>query len=328
MTRAKLTLVVAAAIVAACQSVPNDEAKTPVAAPPPLEGVDNAYEAAGKQKLENVAPEEYPGLHNVYHLSSNIVSGGEPHGEAALKRISEMGVKTILSVDGKIPDQKTAAKYGMRYVHVPIKYSGIEPEDLLRIAKMFRELEGPFYVHCFHGKHRGPAAAAVGRLVLDGAAREQALAEMRQWCGTAEKYEGLFRLIATQEMPTANESAKLDWDFPAARPLGDFRNVMIEITRHSDNLKALSAREWKTDPDHPDIDPLNESEKIAGLFARGAQLDSVKQAKQDFRDWMGLSAQASADLVAALKSADKTSASKAWRTVKKTCGACHSEYRN
>ena len=42
-----------------------------------------------------------------------------------MRLIADMGVKTILSVDGKIPDAEEAAKYGIRYVHVPIRYGGI-----------------------------------------------------------------------------------------------------------------------------------------------------------------------------------------------------------
>ena len=54
--------------------------------------------------LPERAPEEFPGLHNVYELSANIISGSEPHGQEALETLAQMGVKTILSVDGKEPE--------------------------------------------------------------------------------------------------------------------------------------------------------------------------------------------------------------------------------
>ena len=153
-----------------------------------------------------------------------------------------MGVKTILSVDGKPPDAETAAKLGMKYVHVPIQYKTITPEETAEIAKTFRELEGPFYVHCYHGKHRGPAAAAVGRVVLDGASREQAIAEMRQWCGTSQKYEGLYRVIATGDLPAEAETRKLAWSFPARHSAGGLKGMMVEGSRAFDNLKDLVAK--------------------------------------------------------------------------------------
>jgi len=333
--RMKLRSILPVLVVAACQS--DREAQVPsasVAVAPPMAGVASAWEAAGGYELEDVPPKDYPGLHNVYRLSNHVISGSEPHGERALRHVAEMGVKTILSVDGKVPDAKTASEYGMRYVHVPIEYSGIDGDALLRIAKTFRELDGPFYVHCFHGKHRGPAAAAVGRLVRDGASRETALAEMRQWCGTSSKYEGLYRVIASADMPSADATAKLAWDFPAAHPLGGYRSVMIDVTRHFDNLKALQKRDWEVDPEHPDVDPVNEADKLASLFARGHELDEVKRAADDFRGWSSDSVDYSARLRTHLRRAKaggakaKAGASKALRVLKQTCNACHGEYRN
>ena len=178
-----LLLIVGSGIVLACaetqmdaaaqQTVVSAESLHPVI-PPPLVFNSTAYEAAGSLvTLDVVPPQEFPGLHHVFSLSDNIISGAEPDGDRALAEIASMGVKTILSVDGKAPDVETARDYGMRYVHVPIQYKGISTDELLVITKTFREAEGPFYVHCFHGKHRGPAAAAVGRLVIDGLSREQ-----------------------------------------------------------------------------------------------------------------------------------------------------------
>jgi len=297
-------------------------------APPPLQGVPNAYEAAGRHKLAEQAPVESPGLHNVYHLSEAVTSGSEPHGNEAFERLAAMGVTTILSVDGKVPDEAAAARLGMQYVHVPIHYSGISKDELVRIAKTFREAKGPFYVHCFHGKHRGPAAAAVGRLVLDGATRAETLAEMRQWCGTSSKYEGLFQTVASGEMPSRQETARYAWDFPAAHPLGGFRHAMVEVARHWDNLVALAKRDWQPDPKHPDVDATNEAAKLAGLFARANGLAEVKKSPEDLRDWMDTSVEESDKLLRSLRAGENAKASKALRVIKQACGSCHAGYRN
>ncbi|MHC4820557.1 MAG: hypothetical protein ACYTDX_02405, partial [Planctomycetota bacterium] len=174
-------LLAAALLLSACATEeeaappPSDSARA--AAPIDLTGT--AFDAAGLRALPEREPQNWDDLHNVYKLSDNIVTGGEPLTPAALERLAAMGVKVVLSVDGKAPDVETAKRLGMRYVHVPIQYSGISYAERVKIAKTFRELEGPFYVHCFHGKHRGPAAAALGRVVLDGCSREDAIAEMR-----------------------------------------------------------------------------------------------------------------------------------------------------
>ena len=211
-----------------------------IVAPAPIEFEGSGYGFATKTPLPERKPEDSEGLHQVFRLSDNIISGAEPVGEVAFRRLAAMGVKTILSVDGKTPDAAIARKYGMRYVHVPIQYKGITEDQILQIAKTFRELEAPFYVHCFHGKHRGPAAAAIGSVALDGLDRDTAIAEMRQWCSTAQKYEGLYATVATADIPTAAETAAFDFDFTSSHRFTGMRDAMITLTRSWDEVKPVS----------------------------------------------------------------------------------------
>ena len=305
----------------------NRERSEPLA---PLQGT--AYAAAATVTIPESAAEEHADLHNVRELGASIVSGSEPHGEEAFRILAAKGIRTILSVDGKVPDAALAAKYGMKYVHVPIQYKGISDEEIARIAKTFREQESPFFVHCFHGKHRGPAAAEIGRLVLDGLPRETALAEMRQ-CGTAETYEGLYETIAYARIPLESETRALEWDFPEASTLAGIPGAMVQIARADDHLKAASKNEWQPDPHHPDIDPLNEATKLANLFERSLALPETLSHAADFRAWLADSATQSAalrDALAALRQSRCTAeeATKAYKAVSKTCSACHDTYRN
>ena len=319
------------AIAAACSS--DAQQKKLPSVSPPLASLDGtAYETAARFELVEVKPQDTTGLHNVYKLGDTIISGSEPHGEAAFATLEEMGVRTILSVDGKVPDAELAAKHGMTYVHVPIQYKGITQDELTRIVKTFREKEGPIYVHCFHGKHRGPAAAEVGRLVVDGISREQALAEMRR-CGTADTYEGLYRVVAEGDIPTEADTRGYAWDFPAAQPLKGFRSAMIEISRADDNLKALAKHKWVVDAEHPDIDPVNEATKLASLFDRSSVMDELSSKPADFTGWMQdstVQAVALRDALIALKSGSggAEDADKAYKTLSATCTACHDVYRN
>jgi protein tyrosine phosphatase (PTP) superfamily phosphohydrolase (DUF442 family) len=294
--------------------------------PPPLPAGPAAYEVAGSVALPRVAPEDHHDLHNVFHLSERVISGSEPHGEEAIRRIAAMGVKTILSVDGAVPDAETAAKYGMRYVHVPIQYRGITREELLQIAKTFRELPGPFFVHCFHGKHRGPAAAALGRVLLDGASREQAVAEMRQWCGTSPKYAGLYEVIARGDLPSVATTSAYAFDFPAAHSYRGFRHLMIELARAFDNVTYASKRSWAPDPEHPDLDARNESAKLLDLLAKSLALPDERPG--DFQAWLRESTEAAATLREALQDGAHEAAGRALEAVRQRCEACHAAYRN
>ena len=202
-----------------------------LAVPPPIALQGSAFEAAGEVKLPDVPPGNYPGFVNVYRFSDRIITGSEPVDEEAFAQLSAWGVKTVLSVDGKTPDVEGARRHGLRYVHVPIQYKGLSEDQIAKIAKTFRELEAPFYVHCFHGKHRGPAAGALGAVVLDGLDREHAIAEMRHWCSTASKYEGLYAAVATAAIPTAESTEAYEFDFTSAQHFDGIRDAIIVLTR-------------------------------------------------------------------------------------------------
>ncbi|MEZ6014933.1 MAG: sulfur transferase domain-containing protein [Planctomycetota bacterium] len=304
---------------------------------PPLVLASSAYEAAAAVELPVVAAAEYPGLHNVFQLSERIISGSEPHGEEGLAEVAKLGVKTILSVDGKAPDAETAAKYGMRYVHVPIQYKGITDEEVAKIAKTFRETEGPFYVHCFHGQHRGPAAAAIGRVAVDGLERDRAIAEMRQWCATSSKYEGLYAAVATKEIPTAAETARFAFDFEPAHTFEGKREAMIAMARHWDNVKLIQKAGWKVDPKHPDLDPLQEATQVHLLYEVCTKLPETFTYPDDYRTEMTSGFQASAELVRFLSDCTTTDVTPeqladgleaAFKAVGKSCSNCHKVYRD
>jgi hypothetical protein len=330
----RLAPLAAAALLLACSSGPDTDESAPATLA--VEGPVDAYELAGSIPLPTTPPGELPGLHNVYHLSDSVISGSEPHGEEAFEALAAMGVRTILSVDGKVPEAELAARHGMRYVHTPIRYNGIEEDELVRIAKTFRELEGPFYVHCFHGKHRGPAAAAVGRIVIDGADRVRAVSEMRQWCGTSKKYAGLYETLAAHELPDAEQTAAYEWDFPAAKPVEGLRGAMVDMARHFDDLELAVLADFGPDPDHPDLAPLNDARVLLQLFDDCLALEEIDSRPAEFRADLEDSRAAGAALVEllqdrvgeALSPEDLRRAGAAFEVIDQACSSCHKGYRN
>src|SRR4051794_16072618 len=89
---------------------------------------------AGPSALSS-GPLDWAGLHNVYRITDNLFSGSSPEGDAGFRSLKEMGIKTVITVDGVRPDVEHAKKYGLRYVHLPFGYDGISRQRILELAK-------------------------------------------------------------------------------------------------------------------------------------------------------------------------------------------------
>src|SRR5262249_47684621 len=151
------------------------------------------------------------------------------------------------------PDIDAARKYGLRYVHLPFGYDGITRQRVLQLAKAVRDLPGPIYIHCHHGKHRGPAAAAAIHLCLDDKCSvNQAIAEMRR-AGADPHYTGLYAVPKSLVSPSSKDLDELPADFPEVAKVSGLAQFMVEIDARLENLKLIRAAGWKTPSDHPDL---------------------------------------------------------------------------
>ena len=110
------------------------------------------------------APRDLPGLHNVVDFrgqgADGFYSGSVPEGDAGFDALVGLGVKTVISVDGALPDLARAKARGLRYVHLPIGYDGFDDARKAELVRAVRDLPRPIYLHCHHGKHRSAGAAA------------------------------------------------------------------------------------------------------------------------------------------------------------------------
>src|SRR6188508_1838179 len=75
---------------------------------PPVAGTSGGVEPAFQ-------PLPTHDLENAYRLTDKVLAGAQPEGDKSFAALRDMGVKTIISVDGAKPDVETAHKYGLRY---------------------------------------------------------------------------------------------------------------------------------------------------------------------------------------------------------------------
>lgn len=270
------------------------------------------------------------GIHNLKQLSSNLIRGAQPEGDEDYAQLSKMGVKTIISDDGARPNVEAAEKYGMRYIHIPIGYDGIPPEKMVLFAKAYTTAQPPFFVHCHHGQHRGPAACSIGRILLDGIAPEQCVAEMKE-AGTDPKYKGLYAVPGAFVRPTAEQLAAVsDADLPPVMKVPGFQQAMVEIDQTWSRLIEVKKAGWKSPPDHPDVTPGHESLMLKEMLRELGRTSDLTARPEDFRKRLADSEALATALQATLeaKSVDSKAAATAFDAVKQSCTSCHAIYRD
>lgn len=292
-------------------------------------------EAAAAVESPATRIEDAEHIENLLKLSDSIYSGGQPVGEEAFAELAARGVKVMVSVDGARPNLELAEKYGMRYIHIPIGYDGIDENAQLQLVKTMQVCDEPMFIHCHHGKHRGPSAAAV---CMQGApvgawTNEQATAFLEQ-AGTSHDYAGLYRDVGAFSKPDDRALATVSDQLPEHVAVSDLVEAMANIDRHWDYLKALHRNDFRGLSDHPDVVPAQEALIIAEGLRELVRQDDTKQMGDEYVEMMKASEAAAWAAHEALKhydSADETTfdaAKSAYNILVDSCKACHKKHRN
>ena len=294
------------AFVASCSAA---EAETPAAAPARL------------------ATKHLP---NAVRVTPGVISGGLPQGDAAFAELASLGVRTVISVDGQRPDVAAAGRHGLRYVHLPHGYDGVPPRRALELAKAVQELEGPIYLHCHHGKHRSPAAAAVacvtaGRLdSVDGR-------RLLDIAGTSPHYVGLFRSVEGARPVDPVRLARMHAEFPEVAAIPPIAQAMVDLEATHERLLAIAAAGWRPPQDHPDLDPAHEALLLREHYAELLRQEETRSQTAAFRNALEASHRLAAALEGALAEPRPEGVAEANRRLERVtvdCRACHERFRD
>ncbi len=256
-------------------------------------------------------------LPNGYRVSPQVFSGGEPHGEEAFAKLQELGVKAVISVDGGEPPVALAKAHGLRYVHLPIGYDGINQTRIAQLLRAANEAEGPVYVHCHHGKHRGPAAVAVICEGREGWTPQQAEAWLKQ-AGTSPDYSGLYRTVAEFKAPDPRE-LKGSSPLPESVAPPALIEQMLQIDEHwSHVLQGLG----KTPP----TDAQAEATLLREAFTELERASADRG--DDFLRQLATAKAAAKLLETGLKDKAEAAVKQASAKIKQSCKDCHAQHRD
>jgi len=268
-------------------------------------------------------------LPNALKITDKVISGGQPDGEQAFEELQRLGVRTVISVDGAKPDVALAKKHGLRYVHLPHGYDGIPHDRLLDLTKAIRDLPGPIYIHCHHGKHRSPAAAAAACISAGTLDSDNAL-QVLKIAGTSEGYRGLFQSVTDAKQIDENELEAKTVEFREVVQVAPTAEAMVALEHTHDHLKLVASAGWTTSADHPDIDPAHEALLLREHFTELLRTEETKRQPQKFIELMQHSEAESKSLEDGLRGgkASPKELTALFERVTANCKACHQEFRD
>jgi hypothetical protein len=273
-------------------------------------------------------------LVNVYALGSNLFSGSSPEADEAFAQLAKLGVKTMISVDGKRPNIEAARRHGIRYVHLPSGYDRIDLAVQHKLIKAAQTMPAPIYIHCHHGQHRGPAAAAVIRMGAAGWSRSQAEAWLKM-AGTGTNYAGLYQAVREFRRPAIEELNAIPSELPETGSVSRFVDIMVQIEDRWDHLKAIRKAGYRGSQHHPDIEPAHEAVILQEHYREAQRIPDSAHHGEKF---LGLLKTAEAGAIEAENllrqfAADPNPEIRAkldhtFGLLAQSCSSCHESYRD
>jgi protein tyrosine phosphatase (PTP) superfamily phosphohydrolase (DUF442 family) len=274
------------------------------------------------------------GVHNAFKIGPRYYSGSAPEGDAGFAALSAIGVKTIITVDGAQPDVETARRHGIRYIHLPHGYDGVSTNAEIQIQKAVATISGPIFFHCHHGKHRGPAAAAIACIATEGWTPERA----DQWlhlAGTDTNYAGLYRTVEQFRPLTQEALAAIPEEMPERARVSGLTDAMVAIDASWDALKTARNANYVPPADHPDLDPANEAVILTEHFREVARLEDAKWKGAAFMEAASAMERLGSEVAALLRQRrNGTSPELNGRLdrvldgINRSCASCHHDFRN
>jgi len=273
-------------------------------------------------------PMSYPGLTQVVAFQDHIVSGAKPDGVNGFESLMKMDVSVIICVDGVTPDVKTAHHYGIKTIHVPLKYGAPSNEQIFDLATISsRVTRGNIYIHCHQGKHRSAAAAAIVSIALGSMTVDEAKARMLV-SQTSPEYKGLWESVQYMDVIDVFDLMCNEKQYPSTVVPEGIASQMIAIDEAMDNVTRIQEANWAAPTSHPDLIGAAEVGVIADLFRKMHVSQEASQFPVDFETQLvNAIHQASGLEEALLENVPRHELDEYMQRVEQTCISCHAMFR-
>jgi len=128
----------------------------------------------------------YKELPNFHKVGEGFYRGAQPL-DGGLKRLSELGIKTVINLRGTDEltgtQQKEAESAGLRYFNVPMPgLSAPSDEQVAQVMAIVNDPQNqPVFIHCKRGADRTGTISAIYRISHDDWTADRAIAEARRY---------------------------------------------------------------------------------------------------------------------------------------------------
>jgi protein tyrosine phosphatase (PTP) superfamily phosphohydrolase (DUF442 family) len=118
-------------------------------------------------------------LPNLFKIDEGFYRGAQPRNDG-IRRLQEMGIRTVVSFRTSHSDRKESERSGLDYVRLPMHPWDVDENEVIEFLSVAIDPERrPVFVHCYHGSDRTGMMTAVYRVVVQGWSKGEAIDEMK-----------------------------------------------------------------------------------------------------------------------------------------------------
>jgi len=268
------------------------------------------------------------GMEVFQKAAGRIYCGSQPDGEMDFKEMAKMGIKLVISVDGAVPDVAAAKASGIRTIHLPLGYDAVPPEAVVAFSEALKQTDAPIFIHCHHGKHRGPAATAIAAMI-DGTMDSATALKFLETSGTSKDYSGLWRDVREfKAVPTGIKGMPL----AEVAKVEQVAEAMVSVDEAFNKLHGIAGRNDKGPKpslNQGDYDQFISASMLLVEGMRESKRHSENEKRPEDLSKAFTAAEAHAlELHRLLKNGDMEKASALFPKLKQDCKNCHKQFRD
>jgi protein tyrosine phosphatase (PTP) superfamily phosphohydrolase (DUF442 family) len=273
-------------------------------------------------------------LPSAFRFTDKVCCGPAPADERDFQKLKDLGIKSVICVDGTAPDAVTGKRYGMMSVHVPTTYDGISADTARVLARAVKDLPAPVYIHCNCGINRAPAAASMALITLGEMSAEDGVKNMNT-IGVQKIFQGLYSCVEKATKVDARVLEMLEVRLKERAETQPIVKTMDDMKKYWKHLDNAAKTGWKMTEDER-TDAAKDATELVVRSIELRKLPGMKNRPADFQKFVADGESAAVALekvlnnreIKTLQSQDIDVLKDRFNAVTKSCVDCHTPYRD